>query len=278
MPGLGVLRSGAVALGATLLGKYLDAKTWTLSNTDTLERLEGQFPHEGLTREVGSHWEEINSLTRENPILQFITGELETVEVQSRFFRRDITDETVNEKITKLIRWTKKDARAGRPPILQIMIGDGSALNLPVILKSLSRVQYAKPDFQGQIRSVSFTMMLWKYTEFSLGDQVARDTRYHRTARGQYYELIAQEEYGNPLLGDIIRKSDAQVGKSSLAPGTIVKLPALEGIRRTRITPTSVILKDAFGQKNTPQRLRRETLLDERSQPVNLDINGDWTF
>jgi hypothetical protein len=278
MPGMGILGTTGVAIGATLLSKFLTAKTWTLFNTENNKRLEGQFPHEGLSREVGAHWEEINALTRERPILQFITGEVETLEMSSRFFRRDITDDTVNEKISTLISWTKKDPRFGRPPILQLMVGDGEAVNMRVILKSLSRVQYAKPDFQGQLRMVTFQMTLWNYTEFAITDQLQKDTRYHRTARGQYYELIAKQEYGNPLLGDVIRKSAAQSGKALLSPGDIVKLPSIEGIRSARITQTSVILKGAFGQKDTPQRKRREEIFDEKSQPVDIDINGDWTF
>ncbi len=275
---LGVLRSGGVALGATLLSKFLEAKTWTLLNLDTREVLKGQFPHEDLSREVGSHWEEINSATRENPIQQFITGELEKVDIQSQFFRRDVTDDTVHEKLRKLISWTKKDKNQGRPPILQFAVGDGTAINMQVILKTLSRVTYSTPDFMGQIRQVAFTMTFWNYVTSNLADELQTDTRYHRTARGQYYELIARIEYGNPLLGDIIRKQPEQVGKPLLSPGDVVKLPAIEGVRSNRITQTSVILKGSYGRKETPQRKRRETLLDQLSQPVELDINGEWTF
>lgn len=279
--GLGVLKTGALALGAavgsTLLNKFLDSRTWTLFNIDSQETIKGQFPHEDMTREVGSSWEEINALTRENPIQQFITGELETCELQAQFFRRDITDDSVNERIHKLISWTKviKDER--RPPLLQFAVGDGSAFNETVILKTLSRVTYSQPDFLGGIRQVTFTMLFWRYVPFTLGDQVSIDTRFHRTARGQYYESIAAAEYGNPLLGDIIRRSDYQTGKPLLIPGDIVKLPAIEGIRNQKVAPSSTVLKGAFN-KNTPQRRRREEILEARSQPTNLDIDGVWTF
>jgi hypothetical protein len=279
--GLGVLKSvAAVAvgtLGSTLINKLLDNRTWTLFNIDTQETIKGQFPHDDMTREVGSSWEEINGLTRENPIQQFITGELETCELSAMFFRRDITDDSVNERIHKLISWTKviKDER--RPPLLQFAVGDGSAFNETVILKSLSRVVYSQPDFLGGIRQVNFTMLFWRYVPFTIADQVAIDTRFHRTASGQYYELIAAAEYGNPLLGDIIRRSDYQTGKPLLIPGDIVKLPAIEGIRNQRVAPSSTVLKDAYS-KNTPQRRRREEILEARSQPTNLDIDGIWTF
>lgn len=275
---LDVLRTGGVALGATLISKFLEAKTWTLLNTDTREVIKGQFAHEDLSRDVSSRWEEVNALTRENPILQFIYGELEKLEVQSQFFRRDITDDTVNEKIQKLGSWVKKDKNQGRPPILRFAVGDGTSINLQVILKSLSRISYSRPDFQGQIRQVSFNMTLWSYVTSNLSDELQTSTRYHRTARGQYYELIAQAEYGNPMLGDVIRKQDEQVKSPLLVPGDIVKLPAIEGVRSSRITQTSVILKGAFGNKPTIQRQRREEILDELSQPVTLDINGDWMF
>lgn len=279
--GLGVLKSvAAVAvgtIGSTLINKLLDNRTWTLFNIDTQETIKGQFPHEEMTREVGSHWEEVNALTRENPIHQFVTGELETCEIRSQFFRRDISDDTVNERIQKLISWTKVIKEEQRPPILQFAVGDGSAINETVVLKSLSRVSYSQPDFLGGARQVTFTMLFWKYTYFTLADQVSIDTRFHRTARGQYYEMIANIEYGNPLLGDIIRKSDYQSGKPLLVPGDIVKLPAIEGIRNQRIAPSSIMLKGAF-DKNTPQRRRREEILEARSQPTNLDIDGIWMF
>jgi hypothetical protein len=267
MPGLGVLSSAGIGLGATLLSKLLETKTWTLLNEDTGEAIKGQFPDAGNSFDFSSSWGEIKSLNRASPLLQYLHGETDTFDVSAQFFRRDITDESPHIKLEKLLSFCRRDQRFGRPPICRFAIGDGSVVNLPVILYKVGGINYSQPDFLGGIRQVTFSLHFQKFTRFSLSDEAVTDTRYHRTVRGQYYELIAGIEYGDPMLGDVIRKQPEQVGKALLVPGNIVKLPALEGVKDKQVTQTSTILKSAFGRRDTIQKQRFEQMLELLSDP-----------
>lgn len=286
------IKGAIVGIGATLISKMLSTRTWTLQNNDTFEQIIGQFPAEGISRDVGANWTEISSLNRQNPILQFISGKAETLSISARFFRRDMSDETVDVKTNKLISWTKRDQRKGRPPILTFWIGDGTVVVMQVILEGISGMQYSAPNFFGGVREVKFTLNLRQHTPFSTTDKEVTDTRYHRTKEGQYYELIAEEEYGNPLLGDVIRKLDYHVGKQLLRPGDVVKLPSIEGVRTQKVTQTSNVLKTAYGKKETPQRnlrlayfkklgVPRNTFFLDRPVAITLPLTGnifDYTF
>jgi hypothetical protein len=268
MPGLGVLSSAGIALGATLLTKLLDKKTWMLVNEDTKETINGQFPDEGNSFDFNSNWGEIRSLNRAHPLLQYLHGQTDNFEVSARFFRRDVTDDTVESRLEKLLTFARRDQRLGRPPICRFAIGDGSVISAQVLLTKVGNISYSPPDFFGGIRQVTFGLHFYKFSRFSTADEEVTDTRYHRTARGQYYELIAQAEYGDPLLGDVIRKQPEQSGKALLAPGDIVKLPSIEGVKNVVVAPTSEIFKSAFGRVDTPQKRRREELLQLLSSPV----------
>jgi hypothetical protein len=272
--GLGVLKTGvlsaATTLGATLLNKLLDNRTWTLLNQDTREAIKGQFPAEEPSFEYGANWGDIKSLNRPHPLLQYLQGQSDVFNVSSQFLHRDITDDSINEKINKLYSFCRRDQRFGRPPICRFAIGDGTVVNMEVILLKVSSVKYSQPDFLGGVRQVKFTLNFRRFTRFSLRDIPQSDTRFHRTASGQYYELIAQREYGDPLIGDYIRKQPEQSGKALLVPGDVVKLPAREGVKDKIITQTSVILKTAFGRTDTPQKLRLEERVVALSQPVDI--------
>jgi hypothetical protein len=261
-----------VGIGATLLAKFMAVKTWTLINEDTSEVMQGQFPSDSNSREVGSNWAQIQSLNRSNAILQFLNGKNETLSVSSRFYRRDFADGSPDEKINKLITWAKRDATKGRPPILLFALGDGKSVNMRVILESLSGITYSTPNYFGGVREVKFTMNFTEFVPFSLSDKQVTDTRYHRAKDGEYYELIAWGEYGNALLGDVIRKHPYHTGKAVLQPGAIVRLPSIEGVRTTKITQKSPVLAGAYSPKATAQRTLRLDTFQRRSGPRNVFI------
>lgn len=296
------LSHAAIGVGATLISKMLSTRTWTLYNNDSREQMVGQFPAEGIGREAGSNWSEISSLNRQNPILQFISGKAETLSIQARFFKKSgigpsvddllLGEQPLDVQINKLISWTKRDQRLGRPPIFTFWIGDGTVVAMQVILEGVTGIQYSAPTFFGGIREVKFTLNLRQHTPFNTTDKEVTDTRYHRTKEGQYYELIAQEEYGNPMLGDAVRKLDYHIGKPIIRPGDVVKLPSIEGIRTKKIAQTSNILKTAYGKKETPQRnlrlayfealtVPRNTFFLDRPVAITLPLTGgifDFTF
>jgi len=252
-----------IGVGASLASNLIpNMKVWILTNLDTGEELQGQFEPEGLTKEVNSTWGEFTSLNRQNPIMQFLQGQSDQIAFTARLFRNHSLDDSPKDKLEKLESWIRIDSSVRRPPILQLSVGDGH-INMNCVITGLSQ-KYGRPDFFGGLRDISVDISLKQFVTFSLDDEQQTDTRYARVKEREYYELLAYQEYGNPLLGDIIRKNHPQYQR--LQPGNIVKLPSIEGIRNQEVKQTSVPLKTAFGKKNTPQKQLRIRFFESRSE------------
>lgn len=275
------LGNAAVGVGATLLSKFISLKTWTLINLDTQEVLQGQFPPDETNAEYGANWAAITTLNRQSPILQYLNGASDTVQVSARFYRRDILDDSPIDKFNVLKEWTRMDEKLRRPPILSFSLGTGDLSLDQCVLERISNVRYSvptgggavgalvgaiAPDLMGGVREIQFSLQFRRMVKFSLDEQGVTDTRYARARERDYYESLAREEYGDALLGDVIRKRHPR--QLLLDTGNIVKLPAIEGIRTTRVQQTSIPLKTAFGRKDTEQRRLRIQYFARRSKPA----------
>ncbi len=255
-----------VGIGGTLISKMLSLKTWSLKNTEDGTVLKGQFPAEQVTRNVGGNWAEIQALNRANAFIQFLNGKTETLEVKSRFFKRDLLDDSPTEKIDKLIEFTQATLRFRRPPLLTFYLGDGLGLQFDCICEGVTGIEYGEPNALGGIRQVSFTMQFKKVSGSQnaiSGEQEVTDTRYHHAKEGEYYELICEQEYGDPMIGVVIRQRNPTM--ALLSPGDIIALPALEGVRGLTPKQQSIPLKTAFGRKDTLQRTLRIQYFNKRS-------------
>ena len=252
------IAQAATGVAVTAASKLFSVKTWALVNQPGRgpgETVDGQFPAENPTRNAGANWGQITALNRQNPVLQFISGELDTLSIPSRFYRQNSFDKSPTEKLDKLIEWTRIVEKDRRPPILRFSIGDGLALTANVVLNRISNIVYSTPDFNGAIREVTFTMEMTYQVPFDIDAEQVTDTRYARAKEGQTYEDLCEEEYGDPLLGVVIRQRNPQ--KAQLKEGDIIALPAVEGVRSEVPRAGSIALKTAFGDENTPQRFNR---------------------
>jgi hypothetical protein len=255
-----------IGVGGTLLSKMLGLKSWTLKNTEDGTTLKGQFPAEDVTRNVGGNWSEIQALNRSNAFIQFLNGKTQTLSVQSRFFKRDMFDDSPVDKVEKLIEWTQSTIRFRRPPMLTFILGDGLGLQMDCVCTGVTGIKYGMPNSLGGIREVQFTMeflrISGRQTAFS-SEQEVTDTRYAHAKDGDYYELLCQEEYGDPMIGVIIRQRNPT--KPLLAAGDIIALPALEGVRGSVPSQQSIPLKGAYGRKDTIQKQLRLQFFNKRS-------------
>ena len=249
------LANAVIGVGATLLSKMLALKAWTLQNTEDGSVMKGQFPAEDVGRDVGANWTEIQALNRQNAFLQFLNGKTDTLSVQSRFFKRDMLDDSPIEKIDKLISWTRLQAGTRRPPLLTFSLGDGLGLQMDVVLVGLSGIKYGMPNALGGIREVSFTMQFLRVAgrqSATSGEKEVTDTRYHVAKDRDYYEALCLEEYGDPMIGVVIRQRNPTM--ALLQTGQTVALPALEGVRGVVAKQQSIPFRTAFGRRDTPQR------------------------
>lgn len=242
------------------------ARTWYIYNLDTDEKIQGQFVAENVVQNVGGTYAERWALSRQHAILQFVHGNSDVVSFQGRFF---MTSELIvikndpKKKIQQLIKWTRRDSKLGRPPILSFWIGDAHLSVSECVLESLSNITYAPPSASGALRDVSFTATIkrwWPY-DITLGSEPP-ETRYHHAKQSDYYEMLALREYANAMLGDVVRKRHPT--KQDIETGDIIKLPSKEAIETVRITQTSEPLRTAFGPVLTAQKARRLEMLELR--------------
>jgi len=237
---------------------------WLLVSLDQpTQMVMGQFPVE-VNENVSSEYAQFKALNRENPVIQFLSGNADTLSFQARFFARDMVFSGVNESITQLKKWSVRDSKLQRPHILSFRVGDGYVSVGSCVITGLSPIVWKKPTMLGAVKDATVTINLLKYKEFSMEDSGSYETRYHRTRFQDYYEFVCWNEYGNPNFGDVIRKRHPK--KPITKPGDVVKLPSVEAIQTKRLEPTSLVLKTAYKRKETPQRTARINIFDRNNK------------
>lgn len=277
MAGAGAFASAVIG---TLLAKMLALKTWTLKNVDTAEIIQGQFPAEEVKLEnTGSNFVQIAALNRANSIIQFINGKTPTLTVSSRFYRRDFTDGSPVDKIEKLKSWATMDALAAsagirqRPPKLTFYLGDGLGLQKDCVMTECANILYSQPNALGGMRQVTFEMhflVLEGIQTSQSGEKEVLDTRYAHAKDDDYYEKLAAVEYGDPMIGVILRQRNPTMGL--LKTGDIVAMPAAAGIAGSTATQQSIALSGSFGRKNTAAKQLRLQYLVSRNRPYTAFI------
>jgi hypothetical protein len=231
-------------------------RAWYLFNTDTFQLMKGQFAPVNMTMEVKAAYAQHSALGMQKTILQFLHGEADKVSAPITLFNTDSLDSTADDQLEQLREWTKRDSKYKRPPILAFWVGDIETDMTDCVIESLSNITFGPPSFFGGMRQVTLTINLLKYAPYKLDEKGIYETRYHRVKHNDYFEILCQREYDNPLLGDVIRHRHP----TNLNPqiGDVIKLPSVEAIRKEIIEPKSIQLRNSLGSKNTPTRsLRR---------------------
>jgi hypothetical protein len=255
----------AVGIAHTILASVLGPDSWVIRNQETGETLVGDFPHESLVRGVSNNIATITSLNRQRPILQFLNGEVQTLGLKARFRQNTAVQPDPSLKMETLIKWAQLDPLVRRLPVCLFAMGNDSQLTREVVIRAVTNIDYSQATRLGVTREISFDLEMWLHTPFSMDEVQETDTRYARVKERQYYELLAQEEYGSPMLGVIIRQRHPRLLVP--VPGDIVKLPSIEGVRHETPSPQSTLFKSAFGRRDTPARQLRQEFFDRHSGP-----------
>lgn len=231
-------------------------RVWNLLNLDTGALVKGQFHPEDATMDISTAWSEKFGLNREHPIVQFLHGEVETFSFRSRYVATTSAENLENE-LDNLKGFARVDEALDRPPILEFWFGNGtfSTFRNPCRLTGLSGIRYHRPTFFGGLRHVEFTVNLREIKEFTLEGPAVGNTRFHRAKDADYYEGLAEREYGNPLLGDAVRKIHPEL--PNIQVGDTIELPTASKLRKVKITQTSIPLQDGFNRQESPQRTLR---------------------
>lgn len=242
---------------------FPDLKSWFLQNQTTKQIIRGQFYPIDLTKEVRPNYAVHVALSRTKEIVQFLNQSADTLSFRVVMNNRDGFSQHVENDYQTLESWARPDPIYGnKPPILTFWVGQGWEL-MECIITSLSNIKYEEPFLNGRIRNISFVISLRKYEPFSLKGVGNYETRYHRAVVNDYYELIAQREYKNPMLGVIIRNRHPD--KPYVQVGDVIKLPSVEAIRKERAQPTSIAFRTMLGKKITPQKELHRLMFDNRN-------------
>lgn len=236
-------------------------RLWHLINVDSGDEIEGDYETE-VSRNIAVSWARHTALSRHTGQTQYLHGNPDTVTFGVRVFQSHFLDRTPSDKIDLLTSWTKPDPVTGRPPIVLFFVGDGDPAygDFFATIESISNISFDSPTLLGGLRGASCDVNLVEFHDWTIESRPVGESRYHHARDGDYMELLAVREYGDPLLGDVIRKRhpDLQV----VQVGDVVKLSPLETIREESIIPTSIPLRGLTHRKDSAQKTLRGDYLE----------------
>jgi hypothetical protein len=244
------------------MGLFGGERVWFLMNRDTTEELQGQFVAENVSETIGATYADRFALNAQNPITQFVHGNVDTVSFRGRFFLTSELEGKENDpavSLTLLKSWVRRDEKLKRPPMLMFWVADSHLGFQYCTIRQITN-EYQPPTRSGALRDVSFNIELQKYEPWTLEIVEPPETRYHRSRQSDYYEMVSLREYGSPLIGDVIRKRHPE--KPFVQIGNIIKLPSSDAIAKEVIEPTSIPLYQAFTRKDTATKRRREEVVE----------------
>lgn len=254
------------------MGLFARLDAWHLLNTDTGEQVDGQFPPEGLTRTVGSRWSEKFALNRKNGILQFLHGETEIVTFTATFHKKHRLAD-IEKDLGVLEKMAVRDRLVARPPILEFWVGD-AYVNIKCVMDPGMTISMDLPGSSGDLRLATVAITLRKFTPYDPAETGNFDTRYHRAKSGDYLEMLAWQEYRSPMIGVELAKRHPQIHLSPQT-GEIVKLPSIEGLRKVKIEPASIVFANVTSRTDSPQKtLLRATLAARSKAKLSKILQG----
>lgn len=212
-----------------------------------------------------------------------------------------VSTASVLDEIDKLKNFTRPNARLGR--LERFLFTYGTEIEFLVFVQSVGGIKYDEIRSDGTIRGATFQIQLKKISPANLAESAGVSLAaglkaafgilttvagagsalnraklinipggsLHTTGKtvqvktGMTFESIARAEYGNPLLGDILRR--AQPEKADLKAGDKIILVKREEIVQIQVTPQSVALRDAPENK-----LLQEIFLNLRGRKAALVV------
>lgn len=264
---------------------FTDKKAWSLEMIDSPNtKYIGQFLAENPVENVGARISNQESLNTQNPNRQWTGGEAETFTFEARIYARDSLKD-IAAKIQQLKSFARKRDDLGRAPMF--IFSFGTQLSFTCFVKSLGGIKYDELRSDGTLRGASFTITLEKIDERAVdgsiglaakikavggiissavglaagiglinipGGSLHTIGRTIRAKEGDTFEGIANKEYGDALIGDVLRRANVNI--ANIEANDEVILVEKREIFTIDVTPQSNALKDTQEQ-NT---LRREYL------------------
>lgn len=229
-----------------------------INSSSVLETIRFQFVPGGYQETAGANWSSSTGLGRQNPILQFANGEQNTISWEVRLWAGDQSRD-VSFQINALKLAVTRDPKLKRPPRYNLVWG--SIVDEVVVVQSLGTIRYDDPRPDGTVRGASLVinLLVYRTVDISLASEDARsllqDTFFSVAKAGEQWEDVALREYGDPDLGDLLRRRHPAMLFPGQKPGTIVKLPKLANLAVDTLEPNSPPLR----RTTAGLRLRQRT-------------------
>jgi len=218
------------------------AVDWAIKNLDSLETIRPQLPmpEGGITFTHGGTLTDQQRFGEQDPVTHWVHGITNNVTFNAILFTRHAEEaDAVKDLHEQIILLTQKDDLLGRPNICHFNFGSAFA-DTVLIEKVTSNI--VSVDNEGRAREIRLSISLRKYVPFS--QQQIDPTKPPKesfylvaTEVERSYEALARAHYGDPLLGDRIRKRHPAF---PFAPsiGSVVKIPPKAVILREEINPS----------------------------------------
>jgi len=212
---------------------------WLVKNLDSGETLLPPYPVEGAVRmTAGGNIARQPRYGMQDPLVQWTGGKGRDISFTAIFWSADRSD-SIRSRVSKYIALSEKNSRLGRLPICHFSLGNIVAEVVLVEAVDID-IEDIRPD--GEARMVRLAFSLVRYVPFSqkrIDPTKPVKESYYLVASSYEasYEAIARRFYGNPLLGDRLRKRHPDMPGAPTV-GSTIKVPARSIIIREPIEPS----------------------------------------
>lgn len=182
---------------------------WSLKDLDHNIEVKMQFPlSEGVRISVGGNVAEQPRFGLQDPVVQWVAGRTRTFTFNTMLFARH-ESEDIASKLRALEKLATRDPFLGRTPICYFTYGD--TVSETVLVETVDEELIDVLQFSGQPRRVNLSISMKRYIPFSqtaLDPSKPKKESYYLVASAaeRSYEAIAKRFYGDPMLGDRLRK------------------------------------------------------------------------
>lgn len=271
-------------------------KLWTLEMIDPPNtKFSGQFLAENTTENIGSRINTQQSLNADSSNKQWVGGQDNTFTFNARIYALDGVKD-VASKIAKLKSFTKKRDDLSRAPMFIFSLG--TQLSFSCLVATVGGIRYDELRSDGTLRGATFSIELSIIDEKQTDGSVSLASKIKnvggiissavgfasgfdlinipggslhtigRTATakdGDTFESIAALEYGDALVGDVLRRANVEI--FNIQAGDDVVLVDRQEIFQIEVTPQSNALKD-----EEQRDILRQEFLELRGQSKTVFI------
>ena len=256
---------------------YKDLR-WALISTDDQFSVHGQFTSVEVQERLAANYSEFRSLGRAQPILMFSDNDADVITFDVRVFAQHngilgLFGDKVDDLINDIRGLTKPVPKFGRPRIFAFAVGD--AISMTCVVADTGPMAYDRlRPITGDHRGVTTTITLKRYEEYDVtlsGSQA--ESLVQPFYSGESYEGLCQRIYGNPNLGEPLRRRNPELPTPSV--GEFIHVPPQASLRRGfALTPQSPALKSSDRNLARREAMFRDRNMTHRSYSLGADWDG----